>query len=212
LTAIFRGRLLQGLALLFTLNVVLSFVIIHESMYAGDLSWGVEVGDQFSYSVEALGFLFYENGKPCTILNNSIVVFEITNLPDIPPYCDRGMFIESIVDETKVSVTFDNGTSLNSECDSILTRLFSNSLLPIGDWGYIDGLYHDHARGGLGAPVQDPWYSRLSRTSFHFGEVHITCIGAPGWTAEISLEDGVPIVFSDLPWGWVGITTTLTRI
>ena len=202
--------MLQGIALLLTLNIVLSFVIIHESLYAGELHWGVEVGNQYSYSVEALGSNFYD--KPCSALNNSIVVFEITNLPSIPRYCDRIRFIDSIVDETKVSVTFDNGTSLNSECDNILTRLFSNSLLPIGDWGYIDDLYHDRARGGLGAPVQDPWYSRLSRDSFHFGEVHITCVGAPGWTAEISLEDGVPIAFSDLPWGWVGMTTTLTRI
>jgi hypothetical protein len=179
-------------------------------MYAGDLNWNVEVGDQFSYSVEALGYDFFE--KPCTVLNNSIVVFEITSLPNIPLYCDRNDFTDSIVDESKVIVTFDNGTNLDSECASVLTRLFSSSLLPIGDWSYIDGLYYDRARGGLGAPVQDPWYSRLSRDSFHFGAIAISCVGAYGWSAVISLEDGVPIVFHEYPYFWEGITITLTRI
>jgi len=210
LTAIFTGRLLQGIALLLALNVVLSFVIIHESIYAGDLSWGVEVGDHFSYSVEALGYDFYN--KPCTVLNNTIVVFEITNLPSISEYFDRNQFTDSIVDEGKASVTFDNGTSLDSECASVLTTLFSNSLLPIGDWSYIDGLYYDRARGGIGAPVQDPWFSRLSRDRFHFGAIAISCVGAFGWSAGISLEDGVPIVFREYPYFWEGITITLTRI
>ncbi len=207
---VFGGKLPQAIALLIILNIALSFVIIHESTYTGDLHWGIEVGDQFSYSVEAVGYdLGYKN---CTVLNNSIVVFEITNLPSIPLYCDRAMFIDSIVDARKAGVTFDNGTSLDSECASILTSLFSNSLLPIGDWSYIDGLYYDRARGGLGAPVQDPWYSRLSRDRFHFGAIAISCVGTFGWSAEISLEDGVPIVFHDYPYFWEGITITLTRI
>ena len=212
LTVIFGRRLPQAIVLLLTLNVALSFVIVHESIYAGDLHWGIEVGDQFSYNVDVFGYYVYDDVNPCSALNGSIVVFELTSLPSIPAYCDRFKFIDSIVDEPKASVTFNNGTSLDSECASILTTLFSNSLLPIGDWSYIDGLYYDQARGGLGAPVQDPWYSRLSRDSFFFGETHISCVGAPGWNAEVSLEDGVPIVFCDLPYDWVGITVTLTRI
>ena len=211
LESVFGKRVRQGVALLLIANVALSFVIIHETMYAGNLQWGVEEGDKFSYSIEAAGYYVSDYEHPCIELNNTIVVFEITSLPAIPLYCDREMFRESIVDTPKASVAFENGSSLNPDSASVLTTLFSNSLLPIGDWVFIEGLYYDRAQGGLGAPVQDPWFSRFEGNTFRFGEVHFSCIGAPGWDAEISLDDGIPAIIRDFPYDWGGITIILTR-
>ncbi len=179
-------------------------------MYAGNLQWGVEVGDQISYTIIAREDYGYEHAY--LELNNSIVVFEITSLPYIPIYCERTLFLDLIVDLTKASVSFDNGSSLDSSSESDLTTLFSNSLLPIGDWWFVNSLYHDRARGGLGAPVQDPWFSRFEGSVFRFGEVHMSCVGAPGWDADISMEDGVPNIMRDYPSNWGGPLVTLTRI
>jgi hypothetical protein len=201
----------HGIALLVIINIASSFVIVHETMYSGNLHWGVDDGDQFTYRIEALGEYYIEYEHICTELNNSIVVFEILSLPSIPPYCNREMFLDSIVDITKASVTFENGSSLNSSQASVLTTLFSNSLLPTGDWVFIDYLYNNRAQGGLGAPVQDPWFSRFEGSVFRFGEVHISCVGAPGWDAQISLDDGVPSIIRDFPFDWGGTTISLTR-
>ncbi|TET08952.1 MAG: hypothetical protein E3J86_09520 [Candidatus Thorarchaeota archaeon] len=211
LESVFGTWMRQGIALLIIINVATSFVIVHETMYSGNLQWGVDEGDQFSYTIEALGEYYIEYEHVCTELNNSIVIFEILNLPNIPLYCDREMFLDSIVEMTKASVIFENGSSLNSSQSSVLTTLFSNSLLPVGDWVFIDSLYYNQAQGGLGAPVQDPWFSRFEGRVFRFGEVHISCVGTPGWDAQISLEDGVPAVIRDFPFDWGGTTITITR-
>lgn len=212
LESVFGKRVRQGVALLLIANVALSFVVIHETMYSGYLQWGVEEGDKFSYSIEAAAGYYVGNYEhPCIELNNTIVVFEITNLPAIPLFCNREIFCESIVDTPKASVAFENGSNLDSDSANVLTTLFSNSLLPIGDWSLIDGFYYDQARGGLGVPVQDPWFSRFEGSTFLFGEIHITCTGAPGWEAEISLEDGIPAMIRDLPLFWGGTTIILTR-
>ena len=210
LKSIFGKRIRQGTALLVIISIATSYMIIHESMYAGNLHWGVEVGDQFSYLIIAPENPYYEHQY--SGLNNSIVVFEIVSLPDIPIYCERNVFLGSIIQQSKASVTFDNGSSLDSSCDSALTTLFSNSLFPIDDWWFINSLYYEHARGGLGAQVQDPWFARIEGNEFRFGESHITCVGAPGWDATISMEDGVPNMMRDYPIDWGAPLVTLTRI
>ncbi|MFW9806122.1 MAG: hypothetical protein ACFFFK_05285 [Candidatus Thorarchaeota archaeon] len=210
LASIFGNRVRQGAAILVIICIATSFAIVHETMYAGNLQWGVEAGDQFSYSVIAREDYGY--GSPYLDLNDSIIVFEITSLPDIPVYCDRAMFLDLVVDCTKVTVAHDNGSSLDSSISSDLSTLFSNSLLPMGDWWFINGLFSDHARGGLGAPVQDPWFSRFEGSVFCFGEIQITCVGAPGWDADISMDDGVPYVVHEYPSDWGEPLVTLTRI
>jgi len=210
LESVFGKRVRRGVALLLIANVALSFAIIHETIYSGNLQWGVEEGDKFSYSIE-LGFYFSDYGDPWFELNNTIVVFEITSLPAIPLYCDREIFHESIVDTLKASVAFENGSSLNPDCASVLTILFSNSFLPIGDWVFIDGLYYDYARGGFGASVQDSWFSRFEGDTLRFGRFSHLCYGTFGWDAEVSLEDGVPAMIRDFQGDWNRPTIILTR-
>lgn len=210
LASIFGNRVRQGTAILVIICIASSFVIVHGKMYSGNLQWGIEVGDQFSYSIIARDDYGY--GAPYLELNNSIIVFEITSLPGIPIYCERTMFLDLIVDFAKASVTYDNGSSLDSSIDSDLTTLFSSSLLPISDWWFLNSLFPDRARGGLGSPVQDPWFSRFEGSIFRFGEVHISCVGAPGWDADISMEDGVPYIVREYPFDWGGPLVTLTRI
>ena len=211
LESVFGKTVRQGVALLLIANVALSFTVIHETIYAGSLQWGVEEGDKFSYGIKALGYYVSYDESPWFELNNTIVVFEITSLPAIPLYCDREIFRESIVDTLKASVAFENESSLNPDCASVLTTLFSNSLLPIGDWAFIDGLYYDYARGGFGASVQDPWFSRFEGDTFRFGSRSFLCTGIFGWDADISLEDGVPAVIRDFLGDWNEPTIILTR-
>ena len=211
LESVFGKTVRQGVALLLIANVALSFTVIHETIYAGGLQWGVEEGDKFSYGIKALGYYVSYDESPWFELNNTIVVFEITSLPAIPLYCDREIFRESIVDTLKASVAFENESSLNPDCASVLTLLFSNSLLPIGDWAFIDVLYYDYARGGFGASVQDPWFSRFEGDTLRFGSRSFLCTGIFGWDADISLEDGVPAVIRDFLGDWNEPTIILTR-
>lgn len=210
LRSIFGLRTRQGTVVLVIISIISSFVIVHASMYAGDLHWGVEVGDEFSYTI--LTPVSYYSDNSFINLNLTTVVFEITSLPSIPLYCDRGMFVDLVVDYSKASVSFDNGSSLESSHERELISLFSNSILPIGNWAFIDGLCYDRARGGFGAPVQDPWFSRFDGSDFVFGESHISCTGAPGWNARISLDDGVPLVINKDPYVWGGPLIVLTRV
>ncbi len=198
LIALFGGRWLQCIVVLISANLVVSALIIHEANFAGDLQWGVEVGDQFSYSLKALGFFDYYYDHPCLPLNNSVIIFNITSLPEIPLYCDRTTFSELIVNPVKGYALFENGSSMNQECESIVTALISKALLPVGDWVYIDTLYDD----------QGAWFSFSDGDFFYFGHTSLYSLGAPGWSAKISLDDGVPITVTEHPPLWhLGIVT-----
>ncbi|MFW9958819.1 MAG: hypothetical protein ACFFCT_12175 [Candidatus Odinarchaeota archaeon] len=198
LIALFGGRWLQCIAVLISANLAVSALIIHEANYAGELQWGVEVGDQFSYSLEALGFFDYYYDHHCLPLNNSVIIFNITSLPEIPFYCDQPKFSELIVNRVKGYALFENGSSMNQECEIIVTSLISKALLPVGDWAYIDTLYDD----------QGAWFSFSDGDFFHFGLISQYSLGAPGWSAKISLDDGVPITVTEHPPYWhLGIVT-----
>ncbi|MFW9799073.1 MAG: hypothetical protein ACFFD9_01425, partial [Candidatus Thorarchaeota archaeon] len=199
-------------AILVVSSLVLALAF-HNVSYAGNLYWGIEEGDQFSYSVESSSG-YYEGLIDYSLLelNNSVLIFTIESLPEIPFYCNGRTFCELLVNHAKASVTYENGSSINPDIEQTVNALFSNTLLPVGDWAYLDRLFYDSPRGGYGSSVQDPWFSRIEPGFFHFGRIVITCIGAPGWEADISLEDGVPNSIQKHPPDWGGETTILTRI
>jgi hypothetical protein len=192
------------------INLLALTTAYHGATYAGDLTWGIEENNQYSYSVVVLSG--YYDIPALLELNNSVIIYTIENLPEIPQYCDKSLFCESIVNYNKASVVFENGSSINPDIESTVISLFSNAVLPIGNWFYIDRLFFDQPRGGLGADVQDPWFARSQYRSFLFGSITITCTGTPGWDADISYGDGIPITIHNYAHDWSGSTTTLTLI
>ncbi|MFW9804661.1 MAG: hypothetical protein ACFFFC_18535, partial [Candidatus Thorarchaeota archaeon] len=204
----------QIVAAILVVNLVSLAMVFHAVSYSGNLYWGIEEGDQFSYSVESTSeyyggeFLDYYLLE----LNNSIIVFTIESLPEIPLYCDSRAFCESLVNHVKASAVYENGSSISPDIENDAKSLFSHALLPIGDWNYIDRLFYDSPRGGFGSRVQDPWFSKSYGDYLLFGWISIGCTGAPGWDADVSYENGVPLIIRTYPISWGGGTSTLTRI
>ena len=123
-------------------GVVVGLVVIVPSLMSPPgLHWGVSESSIYSYELSVTGYKI-ESGVPYPIpfleLNNTILVVNITSLPEIAEY-NSTEFTENIVELDKV------------ECSSVLPEydihkleeIISRSILPIGDWQSIDDMYPD---------------------------------------------------------------------
>ncbi|MFW9886484.1 MAG: hypothetical protein ACFFEX_19020 [Candidatus Thorarchaeota archaeon] len=203
----------QIIAAMLVINLASLMTAFHVVNYAGNLYWGIEEGNQYSYRVQSPseyheGFIDYHLLE----LNDSVIVFTIDRLPEIPLYCDGRSFCESLVKSAKASVTYENGSNIDSDIELGVISLFSNAVLPLGDWDYIDSLYYDRPNGGLGSGLQNSWFSKSFNDYFLFGKIVITCTESSGWDADVSYEDGVPITIRSYPLWWGLEPSTLTLI
>jgi hypothetical protein len=193
------------------LYLSLTSLIPQESQESRDLQWGVNIGDEFVFHVDAA---FHRSGSmslpedrrkenASKHLDLTRVRATIIDLPSIPQIFDNNSFFETIILANKVGCIFDNGTPIPEEFEVYLSSLISLSILPIGSWEYLDSLYpntYERLQGNDPPELFDKDYAitRMEERFFYLG-IFDPLLNWPN-AGEISKE------------GWLNMTTGFPQI
>lgn len=190
-----RSAKAGGVVLLIVASTTLFWFIGPLGCLSADLRWGVKAGMEFSYRIEYR----YQNQTDYNVhhhvalrllpLNNTEVVFKVARLPWIPIALSADEFA-SLIEQTKCSVRFANGSAVAEDYSEVLISLFSSCLLPVGDWTYLDELFVDR----IHLMEQNYIYvSRIEGKSFIIGNIRKTYHEKAGWSGFVNMSTGVPI-------------------
>jgi hypothetical protein len=162
------------------------------------LHWAVESGTEITFAVKVTGYTEYwpMNGSlyppPHAELNNTLLIIRIDSLPEIPAFLNTATFAESILVYVKTAilgpVEYENGSEIVSADYSFLNSLISQSILPVGNWPFIDSLYPDISESD---PLCDTYFSSLN-TSFVIGHRMYLYDAGSGWSATVDMTTGLP--------------------
>ncbi len=196
-TELMRRSVLGAAIIVVSVLGVTGGVLVLYNQSAG-LHWAVESGTEITYAVKVSGFTEYWpfNGSlyapPHVELNNTFVTIRIDSLPEIPAFLNGGTFAESILSNVKTSITgplvYMNGTEVVSVDYLFLNNLLSQSILPVGNWPFIDSLYPDILESD---PLCDTYFSSLN-TSFVIGHRTYLYDAGSGWSATVDMTTGLP--------------------
>ncbi len=200
----------MGLCIIVLITVpVLVFFWYTES---SNLSWDIEIGDEFTYEVSYLSFdnvdthqwetnpLGHEHWR---IPDNVTILVKISSLPDIPVFLTSDSFVNEIVKFQKVEVMLTNGSSLPDNTGVEVTDSISSLFLPIGGWGLLDLFYLDSGLSEHNLVEGQEYHSKIiSSDVFLFEFLHYVSFASPGkahpggtgggWRGNISMLTGVP--------------------
>ena len=191
-----RSVLGAAVIMVFVFGVAGGVLVLYNQ--SAGLHWGVELGDEITYAVRVTGFSEYWpfNGSfspPYHVeLNNTYVTIRIDSLPEIPSFPNGAAFAEGILSYVKTSITgpleYMNGTEVVSVDYLFLNNLISQSILPVGNWPFIDSLYPDISESD---PLCDTYFSSLN-TSFMIGHRTYLYDAGSGWYATVDMSTGLP--------------------
>lgn len=183
---------------IFVIILVIQLVVFSTSeppLVIIELEWNVKSGDLLSYELYATGTRDELNqglGFKWSHLNNTRILVNITYLPILSDLYTSEAFLENIVQVTKVSCSFENGTPLSDQ-DLFIETLVSKSLLPVIPWEYLDSMFPDQWIGEFQMYEPDyTWVSRFDDDLFVFGRLGNSWHFTKGWSALINMTAGIP--------------------
>lgn len=153
---------------------------------------------EITYTVKVTGYTdYWQNSSltppPYAELNNTIMTIRIESLPAISQFYDGSTFAVDILEYTKTVIVgpieYVNGSELSSGNYLFLNTLVSQSLLPIGNWLFIDSLYPDEPDFG---GYCDTYLASLG-THFMIGYRFYLIDAGNGWNAIVNMSTGLPI-------------------
>ena len=160
------------------------------------LEWNIKTGDSLVYEINVTATRddINELFTPMWAhLNNTRIVVTVTHLPMIQPFYSSTDYIESIVNISKISCRFENGTPL-SDSDLFLESLISKALLPVGSWEFLDVMFLDDWSGEWEMYEPDyTWIARFNEEGFFFGYLGLSWHSTKGWSAMMNVTSGVPL-------------------
>ncbi|MFW9810727.1 MAG: hypothetical protein ACFFE6_15230 [Candidatus Thorarchaeota archaeon] len=160
-------------------------------------SWGVDVGDEFLYEVSVTGNTTTTTQILPPIfapMNNTRIVVEIVSLPNLTLYYSDIPFIQDVINHVKTIVRFENGSDIPTEFYYAINNHASNSILPIGAWGYLGSLFPNQINQAISN--QEMYISVTKPDSFYFGYWLNETTSTSEWHGILNLNTGVPIDFS----------------
>jgi len=164
---------------------------------SASLSWGVELGTEITYAVRVTGFTdYWHNGSvypaPYAALNDTLLTIRIDSLPEIGAFLNSVTFAESILEHVKTMIVepieYVNGSEVAPGNYSFLNNLVSQSILPVGNWPFIDSLYSDKPDMEYSC---DTYLASLG-TSFMIGHKVFVIDAGNGWYATVDMITGLP--------------------
>jgi len=193
-----RGVLGAAVIMVSVLGVSGGVLVLYNQ--SAGLRWGVESGTEITYAVKVTGFTEFMptmnasfSLPPHAELNNTFVTIRIDNLPEIPAFMNGAAFAENIVEHLKSTIVrpieYVNGTEVVSADYSFLNGLVSQSILPVGNWPFIDSLYPDKPEFPEG--YCDTCFASYG-TSFMIGYRYFLIDAGWGWYATVNVDTGLP--------------------
>jgi len=167
-----------------------------------NLTWAVNEGDEFSFSVNVEGSESSWMGEQTYYEYNwssENIIIQILELPEIPSTIDKNTFIVDILGPVKVQCL---STDIPGNYSSLLVSLLSKFLLPVGSWDVLDKMFDDNL------PLEgNPWTENLefdtdyfagnlTESNFYMAQIRFTeyfpnwsTVRWKGWS---SLDIGLP--------------------
>jgi hypothetical protein len=190
-------------ALVFGSAVAVSFIGVYDSPFY----WGLEVGDEFLYSIEVslseTNIYYGTSQEYYTSLNATQIIVQITDLPNITGWISHQSFLPNVVLSEKITCRFSNGSAIPLIFMDSLTVPLSQSLLPLGDWNMIDNFYHDQFPNYTHPEVDSArtlthYASTLLEDRIYFGSRELLSIfpnvATYTWEGWSDLETGIPLL------------------
>ncbi len=148
-----------------------------------ELSWNIEEGDGVTYNIVS---------NSSYINNNTVIIANVTVLPQFWILYTPNSFSSSIIEMSKVDVLYENGSELGGY-DFYFRMLLSKAILPCGEWELLDSLYVNPEDASFGPTTNLAGYiSKLESDYFLLGYVSVDFDSDRGWNAHISRETGLP--------------------
>ncbi|MFX1484929.1 MAG: hypothetical protein ACFFCP_17260 [Promethearchaeota archaeon] len=174
--------------------------LYRERWSSSNLSWDVQIGDEFIYELESI-YRYSDSNFNATVftrmsaLNHTQVRMEIVLLPDIPPLLDDDILAAEIINIVKTHCTFDNGSELPVYYSDEINQLLSACLLPTGDWDLLDRCFMNEVSNAF---YPGAYTSELQVDHFNIGYEVWPGDATIRWSANVTLENGVPLeIFSE---------------
>lgn len=201
-----------------TLVISLSFGFLTEYVrQTMTFSWAIEEGDEFIFDVIVTGITTNgtdERLPPYADMNITRISVQITSLPNVSIVFYSRHFLGNIVEHTKTSSHFANGTDIPSEYRFTVNRHVSRCILPIGGWLHLDAFFPDQVDRSF--VNYESYLSHFRKPSFYFGYIENTTYEAQEWHGIIDIETGVPLFVSFLLYRtssthtyWYNVTMSL---
>jgi len=190
-----RGTIAVGIIILIIFAAVgIYFLFTNDKRPATNLVWSIDIGDEFIYQVEASHFVEYNtynvSSQDIAAINNTRIRMVITSLPDIPQMINGELFITEVINLTKTHCSFENGSEITPDCYNVINTLLSATLLPTGDWTLLDILYPDEVSTAF---YPGEFTSALHNDYFHFGYELWPMDAILRWSANVTLDNGIPL-------------------
>ncbi len=116
----------------------------------------------------------------------------VIELPSIPIVISSWIFESSIIAFEKTSVLFENGSDIG-QYQYLPNTIISSSLLPIGDWELIENMYPNPGNISYSDfGTRNTFASKYYDNHFILEFYGFSADSSNGWSANISLDTGVP--------------------
>ena len=182
------------IAVILSFVIALSVVYVTEEVYQSMVfSWAIDEGDAFIFDVVVTGNRFSGNTTippPFAEMNNTRISVEIVSLPNVSIIFYSGPFLETVVEPTKTSSEFINGTDIPAPYRYAINTHISRCVLPVGGWRHLDSFFPNR----IDRPFNE-YQSYLSvhrGNSFYFGFSSNETTESHVWYGIIDLDTGVP--------------------
>ncbi len=170
------------------------------SLGADAFSWCVEVGDEYTFSVNVTGGSTNWMANPESISfdwYSDNITIKILELPSIPTIVDNNSFLTSIVSSCKVLCI---STTIPDNYSTLLTTLLSYFILPVVDWELIVEMIGDELPVGGACPMNNEWSFDVD---YYAGFIDNTLFSL----TKIRFINLFPNTGSKSWWGLVNMTT-----
>ena len=190
-----RQRILAAVILTIVVSLSVGFVTEY-TRQSMTFSWAIEEGDDFIFDVIVTGQTTNSTVLPLPFvaMNNTRISVEIISLPNVSIVFYSKPFLENIVEHTKTSSRFINGTEIPPAHRFTINKHVSRCVLPTGGWLHLDAFFQNQ----INRPFMEheSYLSVFRRTSFYFGYSENETLEAQRWYGIINLETGVPLIVS----------------
>ncbi|MHA2143671.1 MAG: hypothetical protein ACXADC_14345 [Candidatus Thorarchaeota archaeon] len=194
--------LIGTLLLLGSLAIAIPYLNTLSNKVFVEFEWGVGVGDVFIYKLQVIGGKYSGHddlgGPPDYVeFNETTIQVSVFELPELPTVTNNDAFLKDVVQTIKVNCTFYNSSAISEPVNTMLCKLLSWTLLPIGSWDAIYSMYSENDWDDM-FENEDVLMCYVEHEgemfdfTLHIQKDWLHAIGE-GWNGRIDLSTGLPL-------------------
>ena len=197
---LFRDRKTVAALLLAVVTVSsLSVVVLGPTLDVKGFEWAVDEGLTLLVNITVSAFADYSMSIPQLSYNRTTSWTDLSlilnHLNPLSNYTSKDEFLLEVVDSIKVSCS---GNDFPANYSVLLTRLLSYSIMPVGEWYWLDETFSDEytETGMYSDEVEVQYITRFENSDFFFQKVERIPVfpnwHTKSWIGLINMSTGIP--------------------